>query len=156
MIVWQWWVAYELKNRWHPRSVFHVKVLLCTAPFVPLLDLVLARALLRVDVSAAAFGALVGSFVAGVIISLAWFTYFARSMRVHNTYGLAASWKKSVDRSTTNENLAQESPRKQSHLNVRTTPTPIQSTTPVDAVSPGIVAETPSIEARFGDFEKHT
>jgi hypothetical protein len=108
-----------------------------------------ANIFLRMDVGAVALGAVVGSVVVGAIVSLMWFTYFVRSMRVHNTYGLPPKRNMSVARSTKKENLEQESPQKKSHFSVRTTPLPLGSTAPVDSVSAGIVAETSSIEARL-------
>lgn len=154
MIVWQWWVAYALKNRLEPRSVFHVKVLLCAAPLVSLLDLVLAKTLLRVDANAQAVGAVISAFIAAALISLVWFLYFTRSMRVHNTYSLPLSRKKSVDRKTTKEKREEESPLEPGRFNVPTTSIPAESTTQIDTLSPGSAAVAPSIEVRLETLKR--
>jgi hypothetical protein len=155
MIVWQWWVAYGLKNRLEPRSVFHVKVLLCAAPpLMYLLDLVLGKTLLRLHVTAEAVGAVIGAFIATALISLVWFLYFTRSMRVHNTYSLPLSRKKSVDRKTTKEKREEESPLEPGQFNVPTTSIPTESTTQIDTLSPGSAAEAPSIEVRLETLKR--
>jgi hypothetical protein len=87
IVGWQWWAAYGLRNRLEPKSVFHIKVLLIAAPFAAFIDLFFAQLFLNVQANAELIGSTIGGFVGASIVSLVWFFYFTRSVRVRNTYG---------------------------------------------------------------------
>lgn len=85
LIVWQVWMGYTLRTRLEPRSVFIAKVFLVGS-------LVFSGG---VDVSAIFVLFHIGpgpeyllALVKPVLSSAIWFTYFSRSKRVKNTYGL--------------------------------------------------------------------
>jgi hypothetical protein len=83
IIAWQWWVAYNLSNRFVSKSVFHVKLILILGPMVSVaVDGISANILLNVNVGANAPPTLIAAFVLNGI----WFLYFTYSKRVQNTY----------------------------------------------------------------------
>ena len=82
-VVWQWWVAYGLWNRFAPRSAFHAKLLLGLLPFVSVgTDAIAAKTLLEV----APGENTVAAFAKVALVGGVWFLYFVRSRRVKNTY----------------------------------------------------------------------
>jgi hypothetical protein len=87
LIAWQWWVAYGLKSRLVPRSVFHVKLFCLAAPVAGTLADVAAGALLLGVVAGMES---LGGFLKAAVSGGVWFLYFVRSKRVKNTYYPAA------------------------------------------------------------------
>jgi hypothetical protein len=83
IVVWRMWVAYNLKTKLVPRSVYLAKLYLAASPFIAVpADVVSSSLLLNLSPGPEAFVSLGVS----ILFSGAWYVYFSRSTRVHHTY----------------------------------------------------------------------
>lgn len=85
LVAWQVWLGYTLKTKLEPRSVFAAKVFLVgSVVFSAGTDMIALFVLFRAGPGLENYLALIKPVLSAAI----WFTYFSRSKRVKNTYGL--------------------------------------------------------------------
>jgi len=88
VVVWQWWVAYNLSKKFVRKSIFHVKLILVLGPVFGIgMDAISGKVFLNLSLWADALPML----IAAVILNGIWFLYFNYSKRVRNTYYLGPS-----------------------------------------------------------------